>query len=112
MTESKIITFVNCIRGVLRTKNPKHSCTIKLKYELGQKIAKRFNRLEQHFILALATVLDPRYKILHLQDPLAESKTTNTLNGFMENIDVEARPANASPDQSDLECKERREFDI
>ncbi|XP_067632714.1 uncharacterized protein [Eurosta solidaginis] len=112
VTISKVIPLVNCVRDVLRTKNPKHNCTIQLRHELEQQINKRFNRLEHHYILALATVLDPKFKTLHLQDTLAKCAAINTLNAFIQHLDVTVRPYNDTLDQSDSQCHEPRKFDI
>lgn len=111
VTVSKVIPLISCVRDVLHTKTPRNNFTVKLKYEFEQQIAKRFNRLEHHSILALATVLDPRFKTLHLQDALAKSKAINALNSLMENAAV-VRPTSTSPECSDSECHAGKEFDI
>lgn len=109
VTVSKIIPLVSCVRDVLDNIKPKNEVTIQLKLELEKQLTKRFDKLEHSSILAIATMLDPRFKLIHFKDAVAKSKVINYSNSFIRDIDKSSK--SESSDESDKD-KEETTFDI
>ncbi|CAB3233541.1 unnamed protein product [Arctia plantaginis] len=59
----------------------------------------RFDKLEQCSSLAIATALDPRFKVIHFKDATAKGKVINYINYYlMSNL---TNAANESSDESE-----------
>lgn len=60
-------------------------------------IEKRFDNIENYQMLTIATILDPRYKRLHFQQPRAVSLAISTINTAMQretdiNSNISSKP--------------------
>ncbi|XP_026827662.1 uncharacterized protein LOC113562428 [Ooceraea biroi] len=73
VTASKIIPLINCLknkieklRGSLKTQT-----ALSLVDRLQNSISMRFGQIENNYIMATSTILDPRFKKLHFNQPLA-----------------------------------------
>lgn len=67
VTASMVIPIVNCVRGQLRKTTPESGTARVLKSRLEEKMNGRVSDLEKRELLAVATVLDPRFKKIHFQ---------------------------------------------
>lgn len=76
---SKIIPMIRCVKESLKNFNPQLEIGISLKESLVQEIHKRFGKIEQNHILAIATLLDPRFKTIHFSDPVLCAKTISNI---------------------------------
>ncbi|XP_030752727.1 zinc finger BED domain-containing protein 4-like isoform X2 [Sitophilus oryzae] len=80
VTSSKIIPIVSCLfetYSAMKTETEVGTATKKLIIE-GFK--KRFGTVEQVNMLAISTILDPRFKKIHFSDKLACSKAIDKIN--------------------------------
>ncbi|EZA61391.1 hypothetical protein X777_12298, partial [Ooceraea biroi] len=73
VTASKIIPLINCLknkieklRGSIKTQT-----ALSLVDHLQNSISMRFGQIENNYIMATSTTLDPRFKKLHFNQPLA-----------------------------------------
>ncbi|XP_054083093.1 zinc finger BED domain-containing protein 4-like isoform X1 [Zeugodacus cucurbitae] len=104
VTISKVIPLVSCLTEALTKISAQDAIVGELKSELQKNMNKRFDKLEFNSVLALATVLDPRFKLLHFIDALAKKKTVLYINSFI-------KDANNSVSTSDTFATENP-FDI
>ncbi|XP_026470197.1 zinc finger BED domain-containing protein 4-like [Ctenocephalides felis] len=79
ITVSKVIPLVNCLLAQLRAIQPKSRLCVKLKQALIDTASKRFLNLEENLPMAIATLLDPRFKNLHFKNANAASNAMNAL---------------------------------
>lgn len=77
VTASKIIPLINCLtnkieklRGSLKTQT-----ALALVDRLKNSISRRFEQIENNSIMAASTVLDPRFKKIHFNQPLAYNQS-------------------------------------
>lgn len=75
ITISKIIPMVNCLKNQLRNITSELEIVMALKKKLLDEITKRFGKMEYNYFLSVSTLLDPRFKRIHFEDPLACSKS-------------------------------------
>lgn len=71
ITISKIIPMVNCTANLLQSVNPELPVAKQLKTDLEEQLKRRFEKIESVPLIAVATVLDPRFKNIHFKNPLA-----------------------------------------
>lgn len=111
VTVSKVIPLVSCLRGMLENFSPTFEAAISLKTEIQKEVIKRFDKLEHCSSLALATALDPRFKLIHFKDAMAKAKVLNYVNTYIKNMQTMNLPTESS-DESEKEEKPEREFYI
>lgn len=100
ITVSKVIPLVSCLRGMLDKYLPSFETSLSLKAEIDKEVSKRFDKLELCSSLAIATALDPRFKLLHFKDPVAKGKVINYINNYLtSNVSTSVR--NESSDESE-----------
>ncbi|KAF2886188.1 hypothetical protein ILUMI_19985 [Ignelater luminosus] len=109
VTVSKVIPLVSCLRGMLENFSPTFEAAISLKIQ--KEVIKRFDKLEHCSSLALATALDPRFKLIHFKDATAKAKVLNYVNNCVKNMQTMLLPPESS-DESEKEEKTEREIDI
>lgn len=71
ITVSKVIPMINCIHSQIESYNSNLTITNSIKESILSQLCKRFGNTEFNSHLALATLLDPRFKNIHFRDPLA-----------------------------------------
>lgn len=71
ITVSKIVPMVNCLSTHLKKFEGTTESITAAKTSLEAEIAKRFGLTEQNSRLAISTLLDPRFKNIHFQNPVA-----------------------------------------
>lgn len=80
VTLSKIIPMTHCLAESLANIQPQNESAKKLKMAFEAEIKKRFGAIEYAHLLSLSTILDPRFKGIHHQEPLALSKSVKYIN--------------------------------
>lgn len=96
---SKAIPLVSCLRGMFEKYSPSFENALSLKAEIEKEVSKRFDKLEQCSSLAIATALDPRFKLIHFKDTTAKGKVINYINHYLtSNL---TNVANESSDESE-----------
>ena len=74
VTLSKIIPMVNCLTLQIISFSSDLQAMLLVKDCFLKELKKRFGLIEQLSPVAIATILDPRFKNLHFQDPAACAK--------------------------------------
>lgn len=82
-TSSLVIPIITIIQEKLSGLQPKYNETKILLTKIKEQISRRFGSSELVSNLALATLLDPRFKKMYFQQPLAVAKHVNVLNTLM-----------------------------
>ncbi|XP_066587665.1 E3 SUMO-protein ligase ZBED1-like [Prorops nasuta] len=77
LTASKVISIINTLRISLKEKIPETEIGTEMKELLLEKFEQRFANIENEMILAICTILDPRFKIIHFNN---DSACTNCIN--------------------------------
>lgn len=67
---SKIIPLILCTKNVLVKQDPTITIAKNLKIKLIEKLEFRCESYEQGTILSICTLLDPRFKNMHFNDPI------------------------------------------
>ncbi|XP_063931157.1 zinc finger BED domain-containing protein 4-like [Zophobas morio] len=80
VTSSKVIPMVNCVLKKLNTLLPMTSEGILLKHNIIKEMEKRFSKIEEVKLLAISTILDPRFKKIHFDKPTACAQATSDIN--------------------------------
>lgn len=80
LTSSKVIPLVNCLIKRIETSSPSTEEVLALKTITLNEIHKRFGAIEQNKLLAVATILDPRFKKLHFNTPVACANDISFIN--------------------------------
>lgn len=80
LTASKIIPIVNCLFKKIDSLSPSSKEVLALKDKTSRELSKRFGAIEQNTLLAVSTILDPRFKKLHFNSPVACSKAISFIN--------------------------------
>jgi len=73
-TMSLVIPIISCIRDNLSAMSPSFRIGIELKNALSAEVKRRFEFIEQNFLLSVSTLLDPRFKNIHFRDLVSLSK--------------------------------------
>lgn len=81
---SKVLPLISCTKNELEKLKPEILMAKKLKQKLLEELNYRCSIYDQNSILAICTILDPRFKDLHLRDPLINSKTPTLIVNMME----------------------------
>ncbi|XP_024886880.1 zinc finger BED domain-containing protein 4-like [Temnothorax curvispinosus] len=93
VTCSKIIPIVNCLVKTLEKLNIEHDISDYLHKNILRELRKRFvnedSNVEKNVMLAISTLLDPRFKKLHFRSPLAVSTAMSKICQLMKENTVE-----------------------
>lgn len=84
VTISKVIPMVSCILKQFDLFTPTYDIGIKMETILIREFEKRFANIEKSFLLAVSTVLDPRFKNIHFKDALALSSIMKYIQNELE----------------------------
>ncbi|XP_025155329.1 zinc finger BED domain-containing protein 4-like [Harpegnathos saltator] len=98
LTASKVIPIVNILRNKLQAFEPDTDIGHHFKKALIDQFMKRFESLEQVLLLAIVTILDPRFKNINFIDKIACSQAINKITRF-----INSRVINTN-----LECQRQR----
>ncbi|EZA53596.1 Zinc finger BED domain-containing protein, partial [Ooceraea biroi] len=84
VTASKVIPIVNTLKCKLEECEPTTDSGGHMKKMLLEEFSKRFSNIEQVSLLAIATILDPRFKNINFVDKIAcahaQNKVTRIIN--------------------------------
>ncbi|XP_022163234.1 zinc finger BED domain-containing protein 4-like [Myzus persicae] len=69
VTSSKVIPLINCLIQKTESINISNPIALTLKQAMLENLDKRFGRMEEISLLSVATILDPRFKTIHLNNP-------------------------------------------
>lgn len=72
---SKVIPLILCTKNEIQKQEDNNTIAKCLKIKLLEELDYRCGSLEQTPILPICTILDPRFKDMHFQNPLSNSKT-------------------------------------
>lgn len=87
VTCSNIIPLINCTMKTLNNFIPTIEPVINLKNNILAQMEKRFQNVELVKICAISTILDPRYKKIHFNNPLALSSCLNFISAAIKSLD-------------------------
>lgn len=99
LTASKVIPIVNTLKNKLEAFEPTTDIGHRFKKALKDQFKKRFENIEQVSLLAIATILDPRFKNINFIDKVACSQAINKITTFI----------NSSVTNINLECQSQRQ---
>lgn len=88
ITGSKVIPLINSLKNRILNLREKLTSDVALQLLqfLSDNINLRFGTVEQINVLAISTILDPRFKRLHFNNPLAYSQAVNKIARQMKNM--------------------------
>lgn len=89
ITSSKVIPLTRMIGNKIIALQPKTTIGIQLQKSLLSEMKKRLLPIESVNILAVSTILDPRFKQIHFQDPVACSKAIKTIKDLLSSIETD-----------------------
>ncbi|EZA56605.1 Zinc finger BED domain-containing protein [Ooceraea biroi] len=82
-TSSLIIPITNCMTITIRACNPSTEIGQRFQEKLLAESHRRFKDYESRELLAISTILDPRFKKLHFQKPLCAANAVKTINAII-----------------------------
>ncbi|XP_028982326.1 zinc finger BED domain-containing protein 4-like [Diachasma alloeum] len=88
-TCSVIIRIVSCLTKSIRAMKLLTDEGIMFQNKLLEKINEKFANVEDHKLLAISTILDPRFKKLHFDHALAVSHAVERINKEMKSMGIE-----------------------
>lgn len=83
VTVSKIIPMINCLMTQLNELKPTVELIVDVQDKLHAELVKRFGQIELVTQIAIATLLNPRFKNLHFKDPNACAKAMAALRNLI-----------------------------
>lgn len=108
LTASKIIPIINCLCEQLESLILTSNEVIALKHVAISEIHKRFGAVEQVQLLALSTLLDPRFKKIHFNSPMACAQAITTINHlYKESFAAKEIEENLQPSTSIIHKQEQ-----
>lgn len=87
-TSSLVIPVIHCMESKIKNCIPLTVEGNLLKTNILSEIHQRFKDIESYQILAISTLLDPRYKRLHFQSPRAVSNALSHINNQLKSISI------------------------
>ena len=83
VTSSKVIPMTHCFEATIMDLIPIFDESKQLKDRILLEISRRFKMIENNHILAISMLLDPRFKKVHFQDPLACCKAISYVKNLI-----------------------------
>lgn len=115
ITLSKIIPMIACLTSIYQNSmynDQLHSDVAKaLKEQLLKEFDKRFGNAEKSFLLAVSTMLDPRFKNIHFRDILASANIITFLKTEVAKVEVE-EVGDSSDGSSSPDVGKEKELDL
>lgn len=99
-TMSLVIPIISCIKDNLNAMSPTFKIGIELKNALTAEVKRRFEFIEQNFLLSVSTLLDPRFKNIHFKDAVALSKHLIFIQNSMNSVENSTADMDSSNDSS------------
>ena len=85
ITISKVIPMISCLMSQLNSFSPKIQSVSELRGSLIKEVDKRFGQIEFNNHVALATLIDPRFKSMHFRNPIACGRAITKLKEIIVN---------------------------
>lgn len=85
ITISKVIPMISCLLKQVAQFKPHFEVISEIKDILHAELVRRFGMVEQVKQVAIATLLDPRFKNLHFNDPVACASAMANLRKISKN---------------------------
>ena len=82
--------MIYCLKNKIQTIDCNLEMGFNLKEVLQTELQKRFGHMEEVHLLAIATLLDPRFKRIHFQNPLACSRAVSYVRTMLQEMENEA----------------------
>lgn len=101
ITISKIIPMISCLLKQLSQIKPRFYVICETQIILNNELIRRFGKIEHVKPIAIATLLGPRFKNLHFNDPVACSSAMAELRKLTK-VDISSRESKEEPSTSDL----------
>lgn len=102
-TASKVIPMINCSVNRIKEINFETDSMKSIKDCLLEALEKRFGKVEHFRPLAIATVLDPRFKVIHFKDPSAVASAISCLRtNLRKNVHLQ-QSSSSSDSESDAQ---------
>lgn len=102
VTASKAIPVIGTLKNKLEMYSPHTDSAKHLKKCLIEQFNKRFENIERISLLAVATLLDPRFKKIHFRDRIACSRAIDKISKVLSN-EVLLQNKNSAPHLEDVE---------
>ncbi|CAH1979242.1 unnamed protein product [Acanthoscelides obtectus] len=93
VTISKVIPLINCLMHNIETINLETDIFLEAKQQLVAELKKRFGKIEFNSIIAMATILDPRFKNVHFKEPRALANAFAAIKEMMKKENRHQHPA-------------------
>ncbi|XP_060855185.1 zinc finger BED domain-containing protein 4-like [Metopolophium dirhodum] len=107
ITGSTVIPLIHCLLKKCEKININNSVALQLKSALLENLQRRFGRMEELQNLTISTLLDPRFKTLHLNNPLETSKAIRTVRLKIIDLKTNSSDSNVSNKDSSDDDTER-----
>lgn len=104
-TCNMIIPIIRCMTKVINDCIPITDYGINLKKNILLEIERRFHNIERYQILTVSTILDPRFKKIHFQQPIAVSSAISYINSLMQTTNTN-QSSTYTATISSTECNE------
>ncbi|XP_011858288.1 PREDICTED: zinc finger BED domain-containing protein 1-like [Vollenhovia emeryi] len=109
VTASKIIPFINILKRKLEMYVPVTDTAKHLKKTLMEGFTKRFENIEKVSIIAMATLLDPRFKKIHFLDKIACSRAIDKISKML-STEEKQRDKELLPEVEKIKIMEKKTF--
>lgn len=112
VTISKVVPMVSCAIDQYNEFKITSTIASDLKLNITLEMEKRFGLLEYNSLLAVSTLLDPRFKNLHFKKPDACPKTMAKVRKLISEYKSAAQAATASSRSTSSEDEDKNQFDF
>ncbi|KAL4123342.1 hypothetical protein QTP88_015539 [Uroleucon formosanum] len=96
VTGSKVIPLINCLIKKTESINLSNPIALTLKQAMLDNLYKRFGRMEEISLLSVATILDPRFKTIHLNNPNSSARAIRLIKNKITEIKNSSDDTNSS----------------
>ncbi|XP_025420192.1 uncharacterized protein LOC112690393 [Sipha flava] len=103
ITGSTVIPLIHCLIKKCEQINVINPIALQLKSALLDNLNRWFGRMEEIQNLTIATILDPRFKTLHSNNPLASSKAIRTIRLKLADLKTNSSRSNKESSDDDTE---------
>ena len=103
ITISKVIPLINCLSAKVASEQTNSPKCENAKRILLEQIHRRFGEMENNPILAVSTILDPRFKNLHFKIESACTRTMNLLRTTISETESQSTSSESDTDGGDYD---------
>lgn len=110
LTASKVIPIINIKKNKFQSFEPSTDIGQHFKKALNDQFMKRFVNVEQVSLLAIATILDPRFKNINCTDKIACSQAINKITRCINSTVIDTNFKYAQTNKKDLGTNDNQGF--